>query len=157
MAELVGIYIAETKGAEPRALARGHAVPGRGLEGDRYFLGEGTFSKAHEPDRELTLIEMESIEALARDYGVPLDAGRSRRNLVTRGVALGHLVGKEFLVGEVRLRGIRFCEPCGHLEKLTKPGVEKGLVHRGGLRAQILTEGVLQTGDPIQVLDDAVA
>ncbi len=150
MAKLVGIYIAETKVAELLPVPEARAVPGHGLEGDRYFKHQGTFSKPEEPGREVTLVEAEAVEALARDYGVRIKEGETRRNLVTRGIALNHLVGKEFLVGEVRLRAIRLCEPCGHLEKLTVPGVKKGLIHRGGLRAQILTEGVLRTGDPIQ-------
>lgn len=150
MAQLVGIYIAEAKASEPRSVPEARAVPGHGLEGDRYFKHEGTFSKPGKADREVTLVEAEAVEALARDYDVRIKEGETRRNLVTRGIALNHLVGKEFLVGEVRLRAIRLCEPCGHLEKLTVPGVEKGLIHRGGVRAQILSEGVLRTGDPIQ-------
>jgi len=122
------------------------AIPGAGLEGDRYALGTGTFFKP-KPDHELTLIESEAIEALKRDYGVAIEAGNIRRNIVTRGVALNHLVGREFLIGEVRIRGIRLCEPCDHLEKLTGQPLIKGLLHRGGLRAQILTAGVIHTGD----------
>ena len=150
MAQLVGIYIAGVKASEPRSVTEARAVPGHGLEGDRYFKHEGTFSKPGKADREVTLVEAEAVEALARDYDVRIQEGETRRNLVTSGIALNHLVGKEFLVGEVRLRAIRLCESCGHLEKLTVPGVEKGLIHRGGLRAPILTEGVLRTGDPIQ-------
>ena len=150
MATLVGIYAAKSKGAEPQSVAEARAVPGRGIEGDRYFEGRGTFSKSEEPDREVTLIETEAIGALASDYGVRISAGSARRNLVTEGVALNHLVGREFTVGEVRLRGLRLCEPCGHLEELSAPGVKKGIVHRGGLRAQVLTEGVLREGDPIR-------
>ena len=150
VATLLGIYTTKSKGSEPRAVAEARAAPGRGIEGDRYFEGQGTFSKSEHPDREVTLIETEAIEALTRDYGVRIPAGLARRNLVTQGVALNHLVGREFAVGEVRLRGLRLCEPCGHLEKLTAPGVKKGLVHRGGLRAQVLTEGVMREGDPIR-------
>ena len=79
-----------------------------------------------------------------------LDPGNSRRNIVTKGVALNHLVGREFRVGEVTLRGIRLCEPCGHLEELTQKGVMQALVHRGGLRAQILIDGTIRVGDTIQ-------
>ena len=150
MAKLVGIYIATSKAAEPRAVDEARAVPGLGLEGDRYYQQSGTFSKPGEPDREVTLIEEESIAALAADYQVQILPGQARRNLVTSGIALNHLVGQEFHVGEVRLRGLRLCEPCGHLESLTVTGVEKGLVHRGGLRAQVLTEGILRKGDPIR-------
>ena len=95
-----------------------HAIPGVGLEGDRYALRQGTFYKP-EPDFELTLIEAEAIEALQRDYHVELAPGEARRNLVTRGVALNHLVGRDFQIGEVKARGIRLCEPCDHLQRLT--------------------------------------
>jgi MOSC domain-containing protein YiiM len=94
------------------------AIPGSGLEDYRYALKQGTFFKP-DPDFELTLIEAEAIEALERDYGVELLPGETRRNLVTRGVALNHLVGREFRVGDVRIRGIRPCEPCSHLQSLT--------------------------------------
>ena len=150
MSKLVGIYIATSKAAEPRAVEQARAVPGLGLEGDRYYQQSGTFSKPGQPDREVTLIEEESIAALAADYQVQILPGQARRNLVTSGIALNHLVGQEFQVGDVRLRGLRLCEPCGHLESLTVTRVEKGLAHRGGLRAQVLTEGILRKGDPIR-------
>ena len=152
MAQLVEIHIARSKAAEPEPVDQVRAVPGRGLEGDRYFEQRGTYSKAGQPDREVTLIEGESIDALDRDYDVQIEPGQARRNLVTRGIALNHLVGREFQIGDVRLRGLRLCEPCGHLEKLTRAGVEKGLVHRGGLRAQVVTDGVLRTGDSIRAV-----
>jgi MOSC domain-containing protein YiiM len=124
------------------------AIPGVGLEGDRYALKQGTFFKP-EPDFELTLIEAEAIEALRRDYNVELAPGEARRNIVTRGVSLNHLVGREFRVGTVLVRGIRLCEPCEHLQKLTGKQLIKGLLHRGGLRAQILTEGIVHVGDAV--------
>jgi len=96
------------------------------------------------------LISIEALEALKRDYGIAIDAGDSRRNIVTRGVPLDHLVGREFTVGSVSLQGMRLCEPCGHLEKLTQEGVRAGLVHRAGLRAHILTEGTIRPGDPVE-------
>lgn len=126
------------------------AVPGRGLEGDRYFVQAGTYSKKSGVDREVTLIESEAVDALRRDYEIDVDAGVSRRNIVTRGVPLNHLVGREFQVGEVVLRGLRLCEPCGHMEELAGLPIRPGLVHRGGLRAQILTGGWIRAGDPIQ-------
>jgi MOSC domain-containing protein YiiM len=124
------------------------AVPRQGLEGDRYFNQMGTFSKP-EPDRELTLIEIEAIEALKDESGVELQPGAARRNIVTRGVPLNHLVDREFQIGQVRVRGLRLCEPCAHLARLSHQGVLPGLVHRGGLRAQILSEGLIRTGDAI--------
>lgn len=149
---LVGIYIAEKKRATLEPVDQVEALPGRGLAGDRYCAQEGTFSKPGSADREVTLIEIEAVEALQRENGIPLEPGQARRNLVTRGVPLNHLVGREFTVGEVLLRGIRLCEPCTHLESLTVPGVNKGLCHRGGLRAQLLRGGILRKGDVIQLM-----
>jgi MOSC domain-containing protein YiiM len=125
------------------------AVPGRGLEGDRYFNHAGTFSKP-QPDRELTLIEAEAVEALKRELDVDYGLGDSRRNIVTRGVPLNHLVGKEFWIGEVKARGLRLCEPCSHLQKLSHEKVLPGLVHRGGLRAQILIQGTIRVGAAVR-------
>jgi MOSC domain-containing protein YiiM len=125
------------------------AVAAQGLEGDRYFLGAGTFWKP-QPDYEVTLIEIEALEALQRDYGVALVPGEARRNIVTRGVALNHFVGREFHVGEAVLRGLRLCEPCAHLERLTHREVIRGLAHRGGLRAQILIGGTIKVGDRVE-------
>ena len=144
--QLIGIFIGERKGQDLQAIDKVEAVAGRGLTGDRYFLKEGTFSKTDGPDREVTLIESEALAALAREYEITLQPAHARRNLLTRGVPLNHLVGKTFTVGPVILRGIRLCEPCGHLEKLTCMGVQKGLAHRGGLRAQILKGGALEVG-----------
>lgn len=127
-----------------------HAVPGQGLEGDRYFAKVGTYSHKPTAGREVTLIEFEAIEALRRDYGINLDPGDSRRNIVTQRIALNHLLNREFQVGEVKLRGVRLCDPCSHLERLTQRGVLRGLVHRGGLRAQILSEGMIRVGDAVQ-------
>jgi MOSC domain-containing protein YiiM len=116
------------------------AVAGRGLEGDRYFDAK------KKPGQQVTLIEREAVDALGRDYGVKLEPGDARRNLVTEGVALNHLVGREFKIGGVRLRGIRLCEPCTHLQHLTGVKVLPGLVHRGGLRAEIVEGGTLKSG-----------
>jgi MOSC domain-containing protein YiiM len=123
-------------------------IPGAGLVGDRYFLKQGTFFKP-EPEYELTLIEAEAIEAALREYKVSLAAGDARRNVVTRNVPLNHLVGRDFLIGGVRVHGIRLCEPCSHLQALTGQPVIKALRHRGGLRAQILTQGVIRIGDTV--------
>jgi len=125
------------------------AVPGRGLEGDRYFRRCGTYSGKEGTGRELTLIEVEAIEALGRDYGVALDAAETRRNVATRGVALNHLVGRVFRVGSTIARGIRLCEPCSHMETLAGKRIRSGLVHRGGLRAAILSDGWIRVGDRV--------
>ncbi len=131
-----------------RAVQQAEAIPGVGLEGDRYANRQGTFYKP-EPDFELTLIEAEAIEALRREYDVELAAGEARRNVVTRGVPLNHLVGREFRIGAVKIRGIRLCEPCDHLQGLTGRPLIKGLRHRGGLRAQILSRGTICVADLI--------
>ena len=141
------IYIAPVATGPLNAVRQVNAVAGHGLEGDRYFNKTGTFSPKDVPDRQLTLIESEAIEGLARDNSIVLPAGEARRNIVTRGVALNHLVGREFRVGEVVLRGTRLCEPCAHLESLTKRGVLAGLIHRGGLRAEIIVGGTITVGD----------
>lgn len=152
---VVSLHIAPAAGASTQPVTEVRARPGKGLEGDRYFKEVGTYSgkpgpRGQPPAREVTLIEIETIEALKRDYDIEIDPGASRRNIVTRGVSLNHLVGREFRVGEVSMRGIRLCEPCAHLEALTQRGVLKALVHRGGLRAQILTDGVIRVGDPVR-------
>ena len=143
------IFIAKAARAPMEAVAEVRAVPGAGLEGDRYFLKQGTFFKP-EPDFELTLIEAEALEAMRSEYQIEVAPVESRRNLVTRGVPLNHLVGKDFLIGGVKIHGIRLCEPCSHLQGLTGRQVIKGLRHRGGLRAQILSEGLLKAGDTVK-------
>jgi MOSC domain-containing protein YiiM len=150
---LEAIYIAEQKRKDLAPVDEIEAIAGRGLRGDRYYRREGTFSKPGTPDREVTLIESEALEALARDGGITLQPGQARRNLITRHVPLNHLVGKEFRIGDVVLRGLRLCEPCGHLESLTLPGVKDGLYHRGGLRAQILQGGMLRAGNPVCLVE----
>ena len=138
------------------AVASVRAVRGRGLEGDRYFRQVGTFSNQPGGGRDLTLIEAEALEALARETGIVLEHGDARRNIVTRGIRLNPLVGQLFRVGDALLKGIRLCEPCNHLEALTTNGVLRGLVHRGGLRTEIVEDGTIRTGDPIVVAGDAV-
>ena len=148
-ATLVSIYIAPAATAPVSSVEEARAVRGRGLEGDRYFEGLGTFSaELPGPDSELTLIE---IETFRREYGVEVAPADARRNLVTHGVSLNELVGKEFRVGEVHVRGLRLAEPCNHLAKLVgKREVLDGLVHKAGIRAQILTNGVVRVGDAIE-------
>ena len=130
------------------ALCEVRAVPGLGLEGDRYFSGTGTFSPhPRKPDFEVTLIEQEKIAAFAAESGLPFTAALARRNLVTEGVDLNGFVGREFSIGAVRLFGMRLCEPCAYLAKVSFPETLKGLVRKGGLRARIVSEGVLRVGD----------
>ena len=117
------------------------AVPGQGLQGDRYFAADGAG-----PGEALTLIEAGALEE------VGLSGPQSRRQVVVRGVGLNDLVGKRFWVGDVECLGVELCEPCLHLQKLTRPGIIKDLLHRGGLRADILSGGTIRVGD--KVLED---
>ena len=121
---------------------------GRGVVGDRYFDGTGTFSASEKHGQELTLIEAEVLDAL-RDEGLELTPVDARRNVVTRGIDLNALVGQEFQIGTARCVGRRLCEPCSHLQRLTGAALLRPMVHRGGLRADILTSGIVHVGDDI--------
>lgn len=145
------IHITAVAEATMHGLSEVVAMAGVGLEGDRYATRRGSFSEKPKPGRQVTLIEAEAIEALERELGMVLAPGETRRNIVTREVALNHLVGREFTVGEVRLRGFELCEPCASLARMTgKPQILPGLIHRGGLRAEILEGGVIRVGDPVR-------
>ena len=149
---VLSIQIAPNGTDSLRNLEQINAIECMGLEGDRYYNRTGTYSNKHDESREATFIESEALEALAKDYNVELKGTESRRNISTRGVALNHLVGKEFKVGEAVFRGIRLCEPCTHLEEVSGKPARKGLIHRGGLRAQIIKSGMIQVGDEIESL-----
>ncbi len=143
----------------PASVQEAEVIAGRGIRGDRYFAETGTFSETgassepRKPGRDLTLVEAEAIEALAAEHGIEIEPAESRRNVLTRGIGLNALVGRRFRVGEVECRGDRLCDPCSHLEGLTKPGVLKGLVNRGGLRADVLAGGTIRPGDEVVPLD----
>lgn len=152
--QVVGIYTAPAKGApmEPRAEVRAEA--GVGLEGDRYATGDGKYTRPTDGgERAVTLIEREAVDAARREYDIELEEHEPRRNIVTEGVALNHLVGRTFRVGDVVLRGFKLAEPCAYMEGLTRSGVRRALVHRAGLRAEILEGGVVHVGDSIEQLD----
>ena len=139
------IFISAEHGELPQPVESVLAVAGKGLVGNRYF-DEGR------PEKELTLIEAEALEALEAEHGIRVDGAASRRNVLTRGVRLNDLVGQRFRVGELECRGIELCEPCVTLEAMTEPGVIKGLVHRGGLNAEIVVGGELRPGDAVAPL-----
>ena len=141
------IFIGAEHGELPHAVESVRAIAGKGLEGNRHF-DEGR------PESELTLIEAEALEALQVEHGIELDAASSRRNVLTRGVPLNDLVGERFRVGELECRGIELCEPCLHLQSMTKPGIIDGLVHRAGLNAEIIVGGELRRGDPVEQIGD---
>jgi MOSC domain-containing protein YiiM len=148
------IYLGPTPREIPREVERARAVAGQGLDGDRYFRGEGTFYEPGKPGQDLTLIEAEALEGLERDTGIELARGEARRNVVTRGVALNDLVGRRFRVGEVECLGQRLCDPCSHLERSTSAGVLGGLANRGGLRADIVRGGWIAVGAPVLELGE---
>ncbi len=152
---VVSISVTANAGQPMTAVEEVRAVAGQGLEGDRYFLKQGTFTNnPNATGRQATLIEAEAIEALERDYGVKIDHKDARRNIVTSGVPLNHLIGKQFRVGDVRMRGVRLSEPCNHMASLVneelKDKIRLGLMHRGGLRADILNDGVIRVGDAVR-------
>ena len=160
---VAGIYTTALAEHLPIAVESVSAVPGRGLVGDRYYNGTGTYSK--KPGyggREVTLIECEVLDLLVSgrnnaqgdQYNIHISAAESRRNIATRGVPLGHLIAKRFWVGSVLLLGTRICEPCLHLERLTQARVMEALTHRGGLRATIESAGLITVGDVIRPADE---
>jgi hypothetical protein len=143
---LEGIFVSVSAGEPARSLDRVRALADRGLEGDRHLDGRGTFPSGL-PGSALTLIEAEVCES----FDPPLSADEHRRNLVTRGIDLNALVGSEFTIGQLRCRGMRLCEPCTVVDRYAARPVLRALVHRGGLRADILADGVLALGDAIAV------
>lgn len=154
--QVEAIALADRAAGPARLVDEARAVAGHGLEGDRYAAKAGTFTpRSGAPRRgyDLTLIEAEVLDALRLPGGGQLGYAEARRNLVTRGIDLNALVGRRFRVGGVECAGQRLCEPCAHLERLTTKGVLRGLIHRGGLRADILTSGDIQIGTVIKTID----
>lgn len=145
---LVGIYTAAAGGKPMDAHREVRAIAGVGLEGDRYATRTGEFSDREGGGREVTLIAREAIAA-ANAADVTIREDETRRNLVTEGVDLDALIGKQFAVGDVVLLGVRDCPPCAYLEQLTGQAVRRGLRGQGGLRADIVRDGVIRVGDPI--------
>lgn len=144
---LVSIHVVSARGVPTKRVDSVNAVVGCGLDGDRFY-SESTGPR--DPRTcDVTLIEIEALEAVARDLGTTIVPGDTRRNLVTRGVPLTHLVGATFQVGSVVLRGNALSEPCSHLASLTYPKIREHLAHRAGLEATILEGGELRPGDPI--------
>jgi glycosyltransferase involved in cell wall biosynthesis len=150
---VVSIFVAAEAELPMQPLDVAHLEEGRGVVGDRYYAGKGTFSEKLKgsPDSEVTLIESEKIDDFNSLHGLDLDYGSPRRNIVTRGVDLNQLVDVQFQVGEVLLEGIRLCEPCAHLANILTEKVLPDLVHRAGLRARIVSDGSIKSGDSISV------
>jgi hypothetical protein len=149
------LAIADSAEQPMRTVGTARAIPGRGLDGDRYAKSAGTFTPrvGKSSGYDLTLIEAEALDELVLPGGIPLSYADARRNIVTRGVDLNSLVGRRFKIGsEVQCVGRRLCEPCAHLERLSHPGVLRGLIHKGGLRADIVAGGVISQGDAIELV-----
>ena len=151
--ELLHIHVAPQASATMQALSEARLLAGTGLEGDRYANRLGTYSKRHHVDRQVTLIEVETLEALARDRHIKLAPNQHRRNLTTRGVPLNHLVGQYFRVGNCVLFGGRLNVPCMYLESVTGKQVFKPLLNRSGLNCRIVVGGAVSVGDRIQWCD----
>lgn len=148
------IALAKEATGPMRTVDHAQALTGRGLEGDRYAAKAGTFTPANDTTRgyDLTLIEAEVLDDLTLLGGGHLGYAEARRNVITRGIDLNALVGRRFRVGDVECLGQRLCEPCSHLEQLTTKGALRGLIHRGGVRADILTDGKVTTGALIETI-----
>jgi hypothetical protein len=127
------------------------ALAGRGLDGDRYAAGAGTFTPrgGHRPGYQLTLLAAEVLDELTA-AGVAVDFAATRRNVLTRGIDVNALVGRTFRIGDVVCEGLRLCEPCVHLDRLSGPGLLRPLIHKGGLRADVLTDGEIRPGAPVE-------
>jgi len=139
---VVAIHLGEERNPELWEVDSVRAVAGQGLDGDRHFRPGGA-----KPGQALTLVEEENVS----DVG--LAPGATRRQVTVRGVRLNDLVGKRFRVGEVECYGVELCEPCLHLQQMTRPGIIKDLVHRAGINADILTGGTISVGDAVEPLD----
>ncbi len=154
-ANVSALYLARAAGAPMISLHEAHLVEGRGIEGDRYYLRTGTHSddEDDEPSYEVTLIEYETIEAIRREKKNDLDAGTPRRNIVTQGFALNHLVHRTFRIGEAILYGVALREPCPNLADETSHSLMISLIHRGGLGARIVHGGIIRVGDVIEDIE----
>lgn len=148
---LIDILVSEQPKQQLGSKPSAQLQAGKGIVGDRYFNDTGTFSEKLKglPDREVTLIEQEEIDSFNKTTLFGYDNADFRRNLVTRGIRLNDLVGKTFKVGSVQLKGIRLAEPCSYLASLLGREVLDHMIHKAGLRAQILSDGIIQTGDTI--------
>lgn len=152
MGRVAGVYLATSAGLPMRSVDSAVAVAGEGLLGDRYQAGTGEWSADPRLYDDVTLIAVEALAAARAEQGVALAGGAARRNLETRGVDLDALVGRRFRVGSVVLRGERPCHPCRYLDRVTGLPSREALHGRGRLRATVVAGGVLQVGDPVEML-----
>jgi MOSC domain-containing protein YiiM len=151
--KVIGIFITQKKGDPILSLDQVHVLPGLGIEGDRYFDYRHNPEIDSKAGREITLIEMEAIESMRDDEGINISPEQTRRNILTRGISLNELVDHDFLVGDVQLHGVRLCEPCQYLADRTDQRVLQSMVHRGGLRADVVSAGIIRINDLITYSD----
>jgi len=147
---VVALFTVDRRAAPMKKVEQLYALAGRGIEGDRYFLGTGTYSKSPEPGRQVTLIKSEVLESLKNKLEINVKPEESRRYILTQGIEINDLIGTEFYVGTVRLRAHRITQPCLYLEKLLdQPGLYKELWDKGGISCEILSDGVIKERDII--------
>lgn len=150
--EVVAIHVAGTHSKPVEAREEVNVVAGRGIRGDRHFISTDSPARSPGAGEDLTLIAAEAVDAVGCEFDIELGPGEHRRNVTTRGIALDDLVGERFRIGDAHCQGVMRCEPCRHLERLTEDGVIKALVHRGGLRADVLDSGTVHVGDHVERL-----
>lgn len=148
-----GIFIASNFGDDTISVEQVTLIPGKGIEGDRYFGKLAKPGQEKKPGRELTLIQSEVLQLIREQAGIDITPAETRRNILTKGISLNDLVGQDFSIGEVQLHGVRLCEPCQYLADRTDPRLLTALVHRGGLRADILTAGTIHVNDLIHAFE----
>ena len=152
---VVALFTTDRMSAPMKKMEELNALAGRGIDGDRYFLGTGTYSKKPEPGRQVTLIKIEILEWLKDKFEITVKPEECRRNVLTRGIEINELIGTEFFVGPVRLRAHRITQPCRYLENLLdQPGLYKALWDNGGISCEILSDGVIKEGDMITTAPD---
>ena len=154
---LTGIWLASEAGAPMQRVPSARLLAGRGLEGDRYALGGGTWARYPDLEKQLTLIDAADVAAVAAEVGVSLTPGDTRRNLVTAGVDLPALVGRWFAVGDALLFGVKRCPPCTHLERLTGARLVKAMVHRGGINAAVFSGAAVAEGAVVRPVSEEEA
>jgi MOSC domain-containing protein YiiM len=154
---LTGIWLTPETAAPMRRVPSAQLLAGRGLEGDRYALGGGTWAQYPDLEKQLTLIDAADVAAVAAEVGVPLTPGDTRRNLVTAGVDLPALVGRWFAVGDALLFGVKRCPPCTHLERLTGARLVKAMVHRGGINAAVFSGAPVAEGAVVRAVSEEEA
>lgn len=154
---LTGIWLTAEAAAPMRRVPSARLVAGRGLAGDRYALGGGTWAQYPDLEKQLTLIDAADVAAVATEVGVPLTPGDTRRNLVTTGIELPSLVGRWFAVGDALLFGMKRCPPCTHLERLTGARLVKAMVHRGGINAAVFAGAPIAEGAVLRPVSEEEA